>query len=66
MSETIELISIKDAAKILGISVHTMYEIANSEDFPATVIASPGKGRKLYRINKTKFNNWIEAGGVSA
>lgn len=64
MSEMPELISIEEAAKILKVAVQTMYEIANSEDFSATVIVTKSKGRKLYRIHKGKFLKWIDCGGM--
>lgn len=65
MSEMPELISIKKAANILGVAVPTMYEIANSDNFPATVIVTASRGRKLYRINKGKLAKWIESGGMA-
>lgn len=58
-----ELLSVEDAAKILGVAIQTMYEIANNIEFPAAVFVTRSRGRKMYRIHKGKLLKWIDGGG---
>lgn len=66
MNEMPKLISIKKAAETLGVSTVTMYELANADNFPATVRVNGSRGKKMYRIHEGKFIKWIESGGMQA
>lgn len=62
---TPELITAKETAKLLNVSLFRMYELLNSSDFP-TVVISQTNGRKYYRVNKSKLMQWIEKGGLAS
>lgn len=57
------LITGKDAAMILNVSMYRMYELMNSKGFPS-VITSNKNGRKQYRVDGDKLQKWIDKGGI--
>lgn len=58
------LITLKEAASILSVSIPTIYELANSKNFPVVIInETPAK--KTYRVNYAKLMKWIEKGGIA-
>lgn len=62
MDTTTKLITVREAANILNISLPKMYELANSKGFPAVNLG--GNGRKCYRIDAQRLRQWIEKGGM--
>lgn len=57
------VLTVSDIAKVLGISRNTAYQHIHEKGFPAFVVGGKeqvnGK-KKLYRISKAKFLEWLE------
>ncbi|KYG34898.1 helix-turn-helix domain-containing protein [Alkalihalobacillus trypoxylicola] len=53
MSDKIKLLKAKDIAEILGISLHTAYEVIHNKSLPSMKIG----GR--YYVEESKFYTWI-------
>lgn len=60
-----QLITAKQVAKILNISLYKTYELMNSKNFP-TVVIGEKNGRKQYRVDGNKLNDWISKGGCKS
>jgi excisionase family DNA binding protein len=60
-----ELIEVREAAEILGVSYAKMLKIVKTDDFPAAVKLGLRPAREHYRINKTKLIQWIDGGGLT-
>lgn len=59
MAEKLAL-SVAEAAKLLGVSVPTAYELARREDFPSLKI-----GRRLL-VNRAGLQDWLDRQSGSA
>lgn len=57
------VLTVSDIANVLGISRNTAYQHIHEKGFPAFVVGGKeqrnGK-KKLYRISKAKFLEWLE------